>query len=370
MSPTVATRGAPIDAVEARLLPSRLETGLAIVGFELRGDRPLPVVQVRAGRHVGYGEAPPLPTFTGLDAGATLAGLRTVAARLPGRTAREALVHLHEAPRLVDTPPPVRCAVDLALHDLIAREENVPVDHLLGPRRAETVPISRAIGFHDEDETVRLALGYVGRGVSALKLKVGRDHATDASVARAVRRAVGDDIEVAIDANGSLGVEAACMLARGLAGLDVAYFEQPVRPGDLAGMATVRACGIPVVADESVFHAGDVVAVHEHGAADIVALKLIKTGGLRPALEAAREAGRRGLGVTVIDPLGSALSVQAGVALATVLPPAGIGHGLSAAFDVHAPHAPHRADPSGALSALAGPGFGVEVRWPEEEEAV
>jgi muconate cycloisomerase len=357
---------APIERAEARLLPTRVATRMTIAGRPLERDRAVPVVRLQAGGLVGYGEAPPLRPFTGLDGEATLDGLRAALPRLRRRSARDALASLHAPERLAATPAPVRCALDVALHDLIARQEGVPIDRLLAPRRSERVRVGRAIGFHDVEETLRLVRGYRARGIRAFKLKVGRGTSADVALVEAVRRELGEEAELAIDANGVLSVEEATSLARALRGVELAYVEQPVAAADLDGLAAVREAGVRVMVDESVFSAGDVEAVARHGAADLVTLTLLKSGGLAPAVEMARAARRHGLGAAVVDPLGSAISLSAGLALATVLPPAGVAHGLSAGYEVDAPHAPHRVRSDGTLPALTGPGLGVAVRWPED----
>lgn len=364
-APTLAPSSLRIDAVDARLLASRLERGLTITTMRLAGARRLPLVRVRSGERVGYGESPPLPTFTGLDDEATVAGLRAAAARIVGLTPDEALAEVHAAGAL---PGPVRCALDVALHDLIARAEGVPLDRLLGPRRQASIRISRAIGFHDPETLACLLAGYLARGVTAFKVKVGRDRAADLEAIEAVRRAAGDACEIAIDANESLTRRDAVALARAARAYDVAYFEQPVARGDVDGLRAVREAGLPVMADESVFDTDDVARLAAADAIDLVAIKLIKCGGVRPAMDVVRACAAHGLAVTVIDPLGSAVSLHAGLAVAVTIEPHAYAHGLSAGFDVDAPFAPHVEVACGRLAPSDAPGLGVDVTWPDHEE--
>lgn len=354
-----------VDQLDAHVLTSHLEHGLTITNMRLAGERSLPLVRLRSGCHVGYGESPPLPSFTGLDAERTEAGLRAAADRVVGRTPREALAGLHAAPLL---PGPVRCALDVALHDLMARAQGVPVDHLLGPRRRTTVRISRALGFHDPESLSALVAGYVARGVTAFKVKVGRDLASDLAAIETVRRDAGEACEIAIDANESLARADAVLLTRASRDLGIAYFEQPVARGDVDGLRAVREAGLPVMADESAFDAGDVERLALEHAIDLVAIKLIKCGGLVPAMDIVRVGREHGLTVTVIDPLGSAVSLNAGLAVAVTIDPHAYAHGLSAGFDVRAPFAPHVPVQRGHLMASDAPGLGVDVAWPESKE--
>ena len=262
----------------------------------------------------------------------------------------------------------MRCALDVALHDLIARAEGVPLDRLLGPRRQASIRISRAIGFHDSETLAWLLAGYLARGVTAFKVKVGRDRAADLQAIATVRRAAGDACEIAIDANESLSPSDAVALARAARAYEVAYFEQPVARGDVDGLCAVREAGLRVMADESVFDADDVARLATADAIDLVAIKLIKCGGLRPAMDIVRAGAAHGLPVTVIDPLGSAVSLHAGLAVAVTIEPHGYAHGLSAGFDVDAPFAPHVAPECGRIAPRDVAGIGIDVTWPDDEE--
>ncbi|HEX7002961.1 MAG TPA: enolase C-terminal domain-like protein [Trueperaceae bacterium] len=371
-----------METVSARLLPSRLTHGLTLKHIRLEGERLLPVVRITNGESEGYGEAPPLPTFTGEEAEDTLAEVEAYLPRLVGVDPREALRRLHSADNSSgDLAPeadpandrlkgtlraslPARCAIDLALHDLIARSQSVPLHSILGGSNRASVTITRAIGFHPLDRTVELARRYLSTGVTALKLKVGRETATDAAVVRAVRKEVGPEVELAVDANESLDTASAIELVEACREARLAYFEQPVGRDDYAGLRAVRETGVKVLADESLFTVEDARRLHEAGAVDLLAIKLIKCGGLAPALEIARFAVKHDLPVIVIDPLGSALSLNPGLHLAAVLPDRGYAHGLSAGLDVDAPHAPHLPLIGGRLQLPVGPGNGARVVWP------
>lgn len=355
-----------IDGVDTLVLSSRLTRGLTIKAMKLAGERLLPLVRIRAGGFTGFGESPPLPSFTGLDAAATAEGIQAAAERVAGRTPEEALTRLHAAPRL---PGPVRCALDVALHDLIAQRRSVPLDRLLGPRLQRSIRVSRALGFHDPDALGRLVADYLEQGVSAFKVKVGRDLATDLAAIEATRRVAGDSCELAIDANESLSPHDAVALARAASPLGVSYFEQPVQRSDVDGLRAVREAGLPVMADESVFDVADVERLAKAGAVDLVAIKLIKCGGLAPAMDIVRAGAAHGLAVTVIDPLGSAVSLHAGLAVAVTIEPHAYAHGLSAGFDVDAPFAPHLPVEGGRIAPSEAPGLGVDVHWPDAEEA-
>ncbi|MEX2534487.1 MAG: enolase C-terminal domain-like protein [Trueperaceae bacterium] len=363
MKHSLSHASSTIQGAEARLLPSRLTHGLRLKNMEISGDRGLPVVRLVAGEAAGYGESPPLPSFTGQGGEEILLELRECLPLLLGLQSEEALEWLH-SPGFGSWSAPTRCAVDLALHDLMARGAGVPLHVLLGGEAAPGVRITRAIGFHELDKTVELAEGYRAQGVKALKLKVGREPLLDAEVIKAVRRVVGADVEISMDANESLDVDSALQLVEASRDAGIAYFEQPVARDDHAGLRKVREAGVRVLVDESMFTVDDARRLAEAKAADLFAIKLIKCGGLAPALEIARFANEHEFPLIVIDPLGSAVSLNAGLHLAAILPDRGYAHGLSAGLDVDAPHAPHLPLEHGFLNLPTSAGSGARVTWP------
>jgi len=132
-------------------------------------------------------------------------------------------------------------AVDVALWDLRARLHDVPLCDLMGLVR-ETVPAYGSGGFTSYDErTLQHQLGGWARdGFSAVKMKVGRDHARDLARVESARDAIGPACALFVDGNGGYDVEEAIAIARRFAEVGVTWFEQPVDHRDLDGTRRVR----------------------------------------------------------------------------------------------------------------------------------
>ena len=137
-------------------------------------------------------------------------------------------------------------------------------------------------------------------GFRTLKLKAGKADTTATLVERvgAVRAAVGDDVALRLDANGTWGLEAATRRLRALAGFALQYVEQPLDPGALAKGAALRdRVGVPIAADEAVTSVAAARAVLDAGAADVLVVKPSRVGwpgGGRRDRDACRGAGRAG----------------------------------------------------------------------------
>ena len=177
-------------------------------------------------------------------------------------------------------------ALDTALWDLKAKYFNVPLYKLLGAY-TDTVPIYGSGGWTNfsVDELVAEQTGYVERGMKSVKMKVGKDFGKsekeDIERLAAVREAVGDDVEILIDANNGYYAKQAIRMARAFEPYGVGWFEEPVLADDIEGLAAVAAAiDIPVATGEheyTKFGFRDLIA---RGGADIVQPDIGRVGGV------------------------------------------------------------------------------------------
>lgn len=187
-------------------------------------------------------------------------------------------------------PASARCALDLALHDRIARRGRQPLWWLLGLPQPPVLATCFTIAIGEPDEMARQAAAAARYGT--LKIKLGSDD----DVARlAAVRAARPDASLRVDANAGWSTDEAVRLIERLERFGLELIEQPVRRDDFAGMGYVQAhTSIPVVADESCQSLADVEALARAGVRGIN-LKLMKAGGLGPGLRMARRAKQLGM---------------------------------------------------------------------------
>jgi len=246
---------------------------------------------------VGFGSAAAVPAVTGN----TEVSIRTaIEGPLKHFLLGRAIENFEELMAQLYALPGVnagaRVAVDIALYDLYGRLHTSPLYKLLGGRRRELVT-DLTISLNEPDVMARDSLDAVRRGFATLKLKVGNDRVKDMERLRAIRAAVGDDVNLRLDANQGWTPEEAVSLIGKMEdeGLEIELVEQPVKDRDLEGLKYVTdRVGIPVVADESAFSPRDVADIIRMRAADMINIKLMKCGGLYPALhicDLAQDAG-------------------------------------------------------------------------------
>jgi L-alanine-DL-glutamate epimerase-like enolase superfamily enzyme len=158
-------------------------------------------------------------------------------------------------------------AVDVALWDLKGKILGQPVWRLLGgARRKVPVYTTFGVGAYEREELAAAARWWVERGHRRLKMVVGyralqrRDEprliedviVEDARRVRAVREAVGDEIDLHVDANCSLDSFHATRLARALEAYGLSFFEEPVKDNDIASLAALKAATrIPLAAGQN-----------------------------------------------------------------------------------------------------------------------
>lgn len=132
-------------------------------------------------------------------------------------------------------------AVDVALWDLKGKLFEVPTYALLGAVN-ESVPVYGSGGFtaYSQEQLCAQLAGWVQDGIPRVKMKIGRDPVADIQRVDAARRAIGDDAQLFVDANGAYYVQEAIDQARCLAEQRVTWFEEPVFREDYVGTRHVR----------------------------------------------------------------------------------------------------------------------------------
>lgn len=267
----------------------------------------------------GYGEAPPTGPVTGDTTGSIIGAIRDhIAPKLKGMDIDdfENLMLTLQSSIVKNTS--AKAAVDMALWDLYGQLYRIPVYKLLGGSR-KSIVTDITISVNEPEEMALDALNAKERGYDCLKIKVGKDANKDLERLLAVRKAVGSDLCIRIDANQGWTSREAVRLLNQMQekGLDIEFVEQPVKAHDFEGMKYVTEHSyVPVLADESVFSPEDALTIMQMRAADLVNIKLMKCGGIYNALKIASAAEVYGVECMIGCMLEAKVSVNAAVHLA------------------------------------------------------
>ncbi len=272
----------------------------------------------------GYGEAPPTAVITGDTKESIEAAIRYyIAPSITGMDLDDLPSIMAKMEKCLAKNTTAKAAVDIALYDLYAKLQKKPLFRLLGEKDPSAVKTELetdiTISVNDTDEMVRDSVKAVGEGFRILKVKVGKGGEKDVERIREIRKAVGKDVVIRVDANQGCSREEAVSTITAMedAGLGIELVEQPVSYHDFKGMQYVTAhVQTPILADESVFSYEDGVRVMEEHGADLVNIKLMKTGGIHEAVKICDAADRFGIKCMIGCMLESKVSVSAGVHLA------------------------------------------------------
>jgi L-alanine-DL-glutamate epimerase-like enolase superfamily enzyme len=180
-------------------------------------------------------------------------------------------------------------AMDAALWDLKARLLNVPLVTLLGLAR-DAVPVYGSGGFtsYSVEQLQRQLAGWVGRGISRVKMKVGRKSAEDDDRVRRVREAIGRDAELFVDANGAYSRKQALAHAEAFAEAGVTWFEEPVSSDDLEGLRLLRdraPAGMDITAGEYGYDLYYFRRMLDAGAIDVLQADATRCAGITGFLQ-------------------------------------------------------------------------------------
>lgn len=182
-------------------------------------------------------------------------------------------------------------AVDIALWDLKARLLELPLVRVL-PSMHEAVPVYGSGGFtnYPLDRLADQLAGWVDQGIPRVKLKTSREPERDPERLRAVRKAIGDEPEVFVDANGALSrKEALYWTDRFAEEWDVRWFEEPVSSDDIEGLRMLRDRGpgrLEIAAGEYAFVLRDFADLLNAQAVDCLQADVTRCGGITGVLQA------------------------------------------------------------------------------------
>lgn len=232
----------------------------------------------------GWGEASSFRAIVGETQKINLAAAQEIREMLLGKNPLDYASRIREMDAFLPHNNTIKSAFDMALYDLAAKYAGLPLYRFLGgeERPMET---DLTMGISNVENAGKEARKILDQGFRMIKTKVGIDPEEDVLRLRAIRKEVGPDVKIRIDANQGWDRVTAVRCLRQMEELDIEICEQPVRRHDLEGMRYIsRHTSIPIMADESVFSPEDALAVIRAQAAPLINIKLSKSGGFKNAI--------------------------------------------------------------------------------------
>lgn len=174
-------------------------------------------------------------------------------------------------------------AIDAAVWDGVGKLNNQPLADLLG-RKLDAVPTyASGLWITDDFDQLQAEAGaYLKRGFRAMKMRVGRANlAKDVAAVRAVREAIGPDVDLMADFSSALTRDYATRLAYALEPYDLFWIEDPIADEDVADHAEIaRAVKTPICFGEKVYAPQGLQRIIEARAADMLMADMQRAGGV------------------------------------------------------------------------------------------
>lgn len=358
-----------IDRIQSRIVNHPIRQERAVVSAAGRhGESTFLTVTVEDGTGLrGYGEAATTLLWSGESAQTAQWIVDSLfAPRLVGAT----FDHPREALAVMDVAtwgnPFTKSAIDCALWDLWAKQQNVPAWKLFADREPlRTIPSRISIGAYPTGQSVALAREFWATGIRTLKFKTGVAGIDDVARLRAVREALGDEPVFTIDYNGAFqDTDAAVKHIESLLPFHLALVEQPTHRDRIYLMAEVKKrVNVPILADESIFTPEHLAEAIDRDAFDVLSVYPGKNGGFTRSLDMVRTAAKAGkpcvIGSNLESDLGQAAMATLAASLRAFPIPKLPSDFASAMYYTKSSTTPPLRFEKGELHVPTGVGFGV-----------
>lgn len=269
--------------------------------------------------NTGYGSAPATAVITGDTHGSIIEAIsKIMSPALIGRDVSELNKLTSTIQNSIVRNFSAKAAIEMAIYDLYGQLYNAPLYKLLGGGD-NVISTDITISVDYIDKMVEDTLSAIDLGFETLKIKVGKDPALDIERIKAIYAAVNERALIRLDANQGWTPKQTVSVMRALenSGVQLELLEQPVRGDDIEGMKYVtERIHTPVMADESSFGPKEAIELIRERAADIINIKLMKTGGISNAIKIADIAGMYGVNCMIGCMLESSIGVAAAAHIA------------------------------------------------------
>lgn len=243
----------------------------------------------------GVGEASAFPMIVGETQDTMLVLAKDFAKLWKGKNPLEIDQRLTELNNFIAGNTTCKSAFDMALYDIAAKNAKQPLYQFLGGKPRSAIS-DMTIGINTPEQMATEALNFKQKGAQILKVKLGKNVDDDIERIKQIRKAVGNEVMIRIDANQGWNFEQALTALKKLAAYEIEFCEQPMRTwyDDLLP-ELVRLSPIKIMADESCYNHHDARKLIKAKSCDAINIKFSKSGGINEGLKIYHEAEMNGI---------------------------------------------------------------------------
>lgn len=262
---------------------------------------------------IGYAEAPPRPHVYGESLASIKYAIEEWLSKMILNMDPLQIEKIWDKFNTIVGNPTAKAAIDMAIYDIIGKFFNIPCYKLFG-YWTEAIKLSWCVNLNSINAMVDEGKEMIEKyGFKALKLKIGLDPDKDLEMVKTMRKEVGDEILLYVDANQAYDPFTAVRVIQKMMDYKISFVEEPCPVWDKKGRKFIsEKIDIPIMGDESCITPIDVMKEIELGALRIVCIKTARTGFTlsRKIIYMCENAGIRNLhglqGDTTIGTLSSA----------------------------------------------------------------
>ena len=232
---------------------------------------------------IGIGECSAFPMIVGETQNTCYEMAKDFAALWKGKNPLQIEDRMNELHLFTAGNSTIKSAFDMALYDIAAKHANMPLYQFLGGTKKEMLS-DITVGIGLPTTMAAQAKAFTDNGASILKIKLGKDIATDIERIKNIRKAVRNDVNLRIDANQGWSFDDAKTCLTKLAEYNIEFCEQPMRTyNDEHLPELIKISPIKIMADESVYNHHDAKRIIKNNACDYINIKFAKSGGILEA---------------------------------------------------------------------------------------
>ena len=243
------------------------------------------IAVIRTNRNIsGFGECSPFMTINGESQSTCFIVGQYLAKALKGKNPLDIKGCIKMMDAIIYANTSIKSAFDIAIHDIAAQYAGVPLYKFLGGEKNKILITDYTVSIGEPQEMAMNALKIKQAGYPVIKVKLGENTKTDVARIQAIRKAIGKEIPVRIDANQGWNVKTAIGTLNALKDYNIQFCEEPVPRWNFMNLKKIKKKSpIPIMADESCSDHHDAKRLIQLNACDMFNIKLGKSSGLLKA---------------------------------------------------------------------------------------
>lgn len=240
------------------------------------------VVVVRTDEDLtGFGECSPFMPINGESMETCFIVANYLAKSLIGKNPLDIEACSETMDRTIFGNSSIKSAFDIALYDIASQAAGQPLYAFLGGKNDKILKTDYTVSLNEPQQMVADAQEIKNRGFEVIKVKLGNDPEKDIFRIKAIRKQIGDEIPLRLDANQGWNVDSAIRVLNELADLNIQFCEEPIPRWNYMELPRIRkASNVMIMADESCCDHHDAQRLIDLGAAPSFNIKLGKSSGI------------------------------------------------------------------------------------------